>query len=330
MTMTSLKELYMCFLCFNLLFQEVFSGKHVLRYIFTGISEGTKYPTFMAMGIIDDIHIYYYDSERNQVIPRPDWVDTFPDPEYWEEQAQTLGWEKQKFQSIMEHVKQKAGTLQGIHTLQMTHGCEMKEDETFRLFHEVSFDGEDFMSFSSDTRPSKPASRAAEIMQQKWYASSDCKDHWEMYLQQSCITRLKTYIKHSKWTLDSKEHPAIKIWSKQSSATLSTLSCLVTGFYPQEIDVNWVRNGNVVIRPEGSSGTLPNHDGTYQIKKWVQVNPYDGHTYSCLVKHSSIDQGIETTWKEEDGDPGTVFWIILGIITGCVCIFLMMLIGRGL
>ena len=86
-----------------------------------------------------------------------------------------------------------------------------------------------------------------------------------------------------------------------------TLSCLVTGFYPVDIEVTWLRNGEVMSETL-SSGVRPNHDGTHQIQKEIEINAGDEDQYSCQIEHSSLAEPKLHQWGKE------LYWICT-----CVC-----------
>ncbi|XP_060707073.1 RLA class I histocompatibility antigen, alpha chain 11/11-like [Hemiscyllium ocellatum] len=69
------------------------------------------------------------------------------------------------------------------------------------------------------------------------------------------------------------------------------LSCLVTGFYPRAIEVTLWRDG-VLIDESLSTGILPNHDRTYQIRKWIEFDPEDQAEYSCQVERSGLEEKL--------------------------------------
>ncbi|XP_060706693.1 HLA class II histocompatibility antigen, DQ beta 2 chain-like [Hemiscyllium ocellatum] len=77
-----------------------------------------------------------------------------------------------------------------------------------------------------------------------------------------------------------------------------TLSCLVTGFYPVDIEVTWLRNGEVMSETQ-SSRVRPNHDGTHQIQKEIEINAGDEDQYSCQIEHSSLAEGKLYQWAAE-------------------------------
>ena len=62
--------------------------------------------------------------------------------------------------------------------------------------------------------------------------------------------------------------------------------------------MNILRNGLVVDELDGiqSTGVRPNGDGTYQIKKHVEILRSDSANYSCEVKHPATNMHNVTYW----------------------------------
>lgn len=72
------------------------------------------------------------------------------------------------------------------------------------------------------------------------------------------------------------------------------LNCVVTGFYPKDITVEWIVDGQPAL--DGiSTGLLPNHDQTYQIQMTILLSDTT-HNYSCQIKHSSLQEPMVLTW----------------------------------
>ncbi|XP_034775209.1 class II histocompatibility antigen, B-L beta chain-like [Acipenser ruthenus] len=78
--------------------------------------------------------------------------------------------------------------------------------------------------------------------------------------------------------------------------------CHVTGFYPREVEVNWIRDGEALLEEGVWSGeVLPNEDTTHQLRKTLTVSPEDQkkHSYSCQVDHASLDEKMDVKWVPE-------------------------------
>ena len=76
-----------------------------------------------------------------------------------------------------------------------------------------------------------------------------------------------------------------------SKSTLS-LTCLITGFYPEEVDVEWQRNGQP--ESEDKYHTTPpqlDADGSYFLYSRLRVNRsswQEGDHYTCAVMHEAL------------------------------------------
>ncbi|XP_054033159.1 HLA class II histocompatibility antigen, DM beta chain [Dryobates pubescens] len=76
------------------------------------------------------------------------------------------------------------------------------------------------------------------------------------------------------------------------------LRCHVWGFYPPEVTIAWLRNGDLVA-PGGSDPlppATPNGDWTYQTQAILEVIPEPGDTFTCAVQHSSLDRPLLQDW----------------------------------
>ncbi|XP_043534430.1 major histocompatibility complex class I-related gene protein-like isoform X2 [Chiloscyllium plagiosum] len=248
-------------------------------------------PEFLAVGYVDDIPIDYYDSDLRKVIPRQRWMAECQGPEYWEQQTQILRSSEHigltNIQTALNHTNQSGG----IHTVQIMHGCELQDDGKSNGFHQEGWDGQDYISFDKEHMVWVTPVSWGLITKNKWDQDKARNLQRKAYLERTCIEWLKTYLKQGKRELKPIA-PQMFLTVDTASATDSAqLSCLVTGFYPRDIEVVLLKND----RPIGetySTGILPNHNGTYQFRRWAVINLEDRATYSCQYEHSS--EGLET------------------------------------
>ncbi|XP_067865201.1 antigen-presenting glycoprotein CD1d2-like [Heterodontus francisci] len=100
---------------------------------------------------------------------------------------------------------------------------------------------------------------------------------------------------------------------KASAAKPTQLCCLVTGFYPLDIKVTLLRNGKPITDTE-SSDILPNHDGTYQLRRWVQIEPNDRATFSCQYEQKGNGGVMILDWdKMVRTTPRSKLGLIVGL-----------------
>ena len=75
------------------------------------------------------------------------------------------------------------------------------------------------------------------------------------------------------------------------------VTCLATGFYPRHINLTLLRDGQPVSDHQITGGELlPNLDGTYQMRKSLEVSTEElrvKHHYSCTAEHLSLDNKLD-------------------------------------
>uniref|UniRef100_A0A8C1QGU5 Ig-like domain-containing protein n=1 Tax=Cyprinus carpio TaxID=7962 RepID=A0A8C1QGU5_CYPCA len=117
------------------------------------------------------------------------------------------------------------------------------------------------------------------------------KSRLEKLYYPNCIKTLKNYLKKRETQLNRKAN---------SDSGGSRLSCLATGFYPRHINLTLFRDGQPASDHEITGGDLlPNADGTYQMRKSLEISAADKHKYTCSVTHLSLDNKLDITLGNE-------------------------------
>ncbi|XP_069824174.1 natural cytotoxicity triggering receptor 3 ligand 1-like isoform X2 [Dendropsophus ebraccatus] len=85
---------------------------------------------------------------------------------------------------------------------------------------------------------------------------------------------------------------------KMHPNTERSVTCYVSGFYPETVRIRWVKHGNDSLNKAKmdnrtyTSIPVQNHDGTYIVRSLVSVRPMsteeDGDVYSCVITHRSL------------------------------------------
>ncbi|XP_044040254.1 H-2 class II histocompatibility antigen, E-S beta chain-like [Siniperca chuatsi] len=77
----------------------------------------------------------------------------------------------------------------------------------------------------------------------------------------------------------------------------SMLVCSVFDFYPQQIRVSWLRDGQEVTSDVTSTDELADGDWYYQIHSHLEYTPSrSGEKISCVVEHASLKEPLVTDW----------------------------------
>nr|XP_033780743.1 H-2 class II histocompatibility antigen, E-S beta chain-like [Geotrypetes seraphini] len=125
------------------------------------------------------------------------------------------------------------------------------------------------------------------------------------------------------FTEERRVPPKVKITPTKSFGLehQSLLVCIVSGFFPSEIQVKWMRNGveeSSVVYAE----LLQNGDWTYRVDAILETVPEHGDTYTCEVEHSSLQQPLRMEWEPETSESARSKLLtgIVGFVLGAVFI----------
>ncbi|XP_007444353.3 DLA class II histocompatibility antigen, DR-1 beta chain-like, partial [Python bivittatus] len=75
------------------------------------------------------------------------------------------------------------------------------------------------------------------------------------------------------------------------------LLCTMTGFYPLEIDIQWLKNGWPEKEGVAFGEELQNGDWTYQLQVMLETQPQRGDVYACKVEHASLEAPVTVQWE---------------------------------
>ncbi|XP_072521791.1 hereditary hemochromatosis protein homolog [Salminus brasiliensis] len=76
------------------------------------------------------------------------------------------------------------------------------------------------------------------------------------------------------------------------------LTCLVHGFYPNTIRVQWNHNGKPIYYGTSTTGILPHKDGTFQMTSFLSLGNTSMHSVTCEIEHISIDGKMRATLEK--------------------------------
>ncbi|KYO34462.1 natural cytotoxicity triggering receptor 3 ligand 1-like [Alligator mississippiensis] len=137
-----------------------------------------------------------------------------------------------------------------------------------------------------------------------------------------CVVGYKAQQHKGETTLHLLAAPTISIPRKPAVADAETsLLCHVGRFFPKDVDVAWLRDGQVL---KGFTRSSPhrNADGTFNLTLTYTFTPTHndaGNIFSCHVHHAALEQPIQedVTLDILAGDrTGAVVGAVLGILLG--------------
>ncbi|XP_050993297.1 zinc-alpha-2-glycoprotein-like isoform X2 [Labeo rohita] len=317
--------------------------KHSLYYIYTALSKPVDLPgiyQFTAMGLLDDREIDYYNSKEQRKIPKQHWMKEKMQEDYWEKGTQSRKSKEQWFNVNVEILIKRMGhNGSDLHVLQWRHGCEIEKlgDEVkfSKGIDEYSYDGKNFLSFDDESSQWVAPDPAALPTKRKWDNVPILNQYTKGYLEKECVDWLNKFRDYGDEKLKNGSSPDVHVFARRctSDKTKLKLTCLATGFYPKDVTL-LIRKYRTSL-PENeveSSGVRPNHDGTYQLKKSVEIKEDEKAEYDCFVAHRTLKEPVITKWDGKWSDCGgslsigisigIVVGIVLGFVAAVVCYYL--------
>uniref|UniRef100_A0A3Q1GVC7 Ig-like domain-containing protein n=1 Tax=Acanthochromis polyacanthus TaxID=80966 RepID=A0A3Q1GVC7_9TELE len=87
--------------------------------------------------------------------------------------------------------------------------------------------------------------------------------------------------------------PTIKVKAVKQA---SMLVCSAYNFYPKQIMITWLRNGQEVTSGISSSLAMPDGEFYYQIHSYLEFTPTHGENITCMVEHYSLSEPALVVW----------------------------------
>ncbi|KAL4007541.1 hypothetical protein ACER0C_001393 [Sarotherodon galilaeus] len=103
---------------------------------------------------------------------------------------------------------------------------------------------------------------------------------------------------HDRAVLAKSVQPSVRIKSNTplSGQHPAMLVCSVYDFFPSEIKVSWLRDGQEVTSDVTSTEVMANGDWYYQTHSYLEYTPRSGEKISCVVEHASLNEPLITDW----------------------------------
>ncbi|XP_060771443.1 H-2 class I histocompatibility antigen, Q10 alpha chain-like [Neoarius graeffei] len=321
-------------------------GEHSLFYTYTALSQTLDLPgiyDFIALGTLDDRELDYYNSKSQIKVPKQDWMAKKMAADYWDKGTLSRKSKEQWFTVNVDIlIDRMRHNKSDLHVLQWRHGCVIDEgpDGSIKFLKgidEYSYDGAEFLSFDEvNSRWIAPVA-AAEVTKRKWDDVDILNQYTKGYLEKECVDWLTKFMVYGEEELRKRSAPVVHVFTKKalSDPDKLTLTCLVTGFYPKDVRVS-LRKLKTSL-PEHlvtSSGVRPNGDGTYQLRKSVEILKNEETMYDCSVDHITLKEPIISDNKGprcldcagpkiQSGIIGGIVGVVVTLlVVGCVCVIL--------
>ncbi|XP_075042599.1 major histocompatibility complex class I-related protein 1-like [Mixophyes fleayi] len=270
------------------------------HYFFTTVTNDytSDFPSYFTTKTIDDITLYWYDSENEIVERRVPWFKstfaTLLDASLNELKYQLA------MQSYLESIMDYLNQTEGYHILQILEGCTVYGNGTIETVLSDHYDGKPFMSFNVETAnwtADAPEARYfTEILNENTTTTEKIKNN----LLNTCIPHIQELLLLGNSTFNRKAQPIVRVTHVPINNVSSRLYCRAYGHYPRDIAIVWYKNGQEISEEVMDRVTLPLPDLLYLTSLSFNITPLAGDIYTCKVSHSSSTVPVIQDWKVSD------------------------------
>uniref|UniRef100_A0A4X2KB54 Ig-like domain-containing protein n=2 Tax=Vombatus ursinus TaxID=29139 RepID=A0A4X2KB54_VOMUR len=309
------------FLLGTLAVPETWAGSHSMRYFDTAMaSPELPEPRYISVGYVDDQQFVRFDSasKSQREEPRAAWMERVEreDPDYWEGETR-ISWENVQIsraglRDLRGYFNQSEA---GVHTIQAMYGCEVSPELTFkRGFFQLAYDGRDYLALDRETSTWTAAVPQAVNTKRQWEAERGYTEGWKAYLEETCVLWVRKYLEMGKETLMRAEPPSTRVTRHTAPHGEVTLRCWAQDFYPSDISLTWLRDGEEQLQDMEFIETRPAGDGTFQ--KWAGVEVTSGQEgkYTCRVQHEGLSEPLTLKWEPESSSTMVIVGVIVVLI----------------
>ncbi|XP_072406499.1 class I histocompatibility antigen, F10 alpha chain-like [Chiloscyllium punctatum] len=310
-------------LSISLCFSRVSPETNVYSGMYTIVSGINGFPEVTSTATVNGVITASRDSKTQRCIPRQQFMAESFNVNFWDYVTEIVNRHADMARETMSAVMKRTNQTSGFHIFQRIATVEVSDDGSIKTSMRFGFDGKDFISLDPDRMKWIAPNPIAVITKEKWDSDDSWNNYWKIHLEEEDVEHLKRYLEAGKEYFTRKVQPEVFISRREPNGQDKplTLSCLVTGFYPIDIEVTWLRNGEVMSGTH-SSGVRPNHNGTHQIQKEIEINAGDEDQYSCQIEHSSLAEAQLYQWEiPENSVLRSHLILLIGLIAALATIF---------
>nr|XP_034962845.1 antigen-presenting glycoprotein CD1d-like [Zootoca vivipara] len=265
---------------------------HALRLLQTVVFHNASDTDIEGACFLGDVAVVSLDTRTWEFKFLQPWSVSGLTPQEWDLLLKII---KGYFLGFVHTINKMVAFLKGSYpfVVQSLIFCESTSNGTTRGFYDAAVEGESMVTFSADNGSwvALKEDAAASYAQQVLNNDKGTVATLQLLLLGQCIRAHNTFLETGKEAVERQVLPVIGVFTHKTPPAPDSLLlvCRVIGFYPQPINVSWLRDEKELPSSDfNSTEILPNHDLTYQIRSTLVIKSEDQHSYACRVQHSSL------------------------------------------
>ncbi|XP_014653169.1 PREDICTED: T-cell surface glycoprotein CD1a-like [Ceratotherium simum simum] len=273
----------------------------------------------LGSGWLGELQTHGWVSDTGTIIFLWPWSKGNFSNEEWKEQEKLLHLSSiENLQTIHNHASQ--WQLEYPFEFQMAGCCKLHFGEASVGFMHVAYQGSDFMSFQNNSwLPSPEGGRRAQDVCNLFNGDKVGLEITHRFLSDTCPRLLLSLLDAGKADLQRQVMP--EAWLSTGPSPCPgrlMLVCHVSGFHPKPIWVMWMWGEQEHLGTQRGD-VLPNADGTWYLRKSLDVEVTEAAGLSCRVRHSSLGGQDIILYREHHSSVGLIILaviVLLVLLTG--------------
>ncbi|XP_054984084.1 boLa class II histocompatibility antigen, DQB*0101 beta chain-like [Sorex araneus] len=160
------------------------------------------------------------------------------------------------------------------------------------------YNREEFVRFDSDVGKYVAVTEHGEPDAENWNSQKDLLE--QKRTEQDWLCR-HNYEMDAPLSSSQRAQPKVTVYPSRTEALNhhNLLVCLVTDFYPGQVNVRWFQNEQEETAGVVSTPLIRNGDWSFQIIAMLEMTPQRGDVYTCQVEHPSLETPITVEWRAQ-------------------------------
>ncbi|XP_040180828.1 major histocompatibility complex class I-related gene protein-like [Rana temporaria] len=267
------------------------------HFFFTTVTNDITnyYPTYYSTRSIDDITLYWYDSNNEVIERRVPWFrrakSTLLDASISEFH------EQQRMQNVLQMLKRGLNDTEGFHILQLLDGCVLYDNGTFDTLYRYHYDGKPFLSFNVKEASWIAEDPKAQYLTNMLNVNETKTQEIRNTLVKICVPHIHELLSLGTCTFNRREPPVVIVTQMLITNSTYRLNCQAYGHYPKTISMTWYKNDEPISESLMERVTLPLPDITYLTWLLLNITLKQDDVYTCSVTHSSLTSPLMAEWR---------------------------------
>ncbi|XP_005866350.1 PREDICTED: HLA class II histocompatibility antigen, DRB1-4 beta chain isoform X1 [Myotis brandtii] len=172
--------------------------------------------------------------------------------------------------------------------------------ERVRFLLRYIYNGQEYVRFDSDVGEYRTVTELGRPFAEYWNSLEGELERARAAVDMLCRCN---YGVSKGFLVQRRTEPTVTVYPAKTQRLQhhNLLVCSVNGFYPGNIEVRWLRNGQEEEAGVVSTGLIRNGDWTFQTLVMLETAPRSGEVYTCQVQHPSRTSPVTVEWRAQSG-----------------------------